>query len=66
MQTRLDGVFFELLVMFVILYFIANKTTNYQPITHYSTRNQLLLFSTMFLFSLIYYVDGAQFIYFQF
>jgi alginate O-acetyltransferase complex protein AlgI len=66
MQTRLDGVFFELLVMFVILYFIANKTTNYQPIIHYSTRNQLLLFSTMFVFSLIYYVDGAQFIYFQF
>ncbi|MGR9433835.1 MBOAT family O-acyltransferase [Rhizobium leguminosarum] len=66
MQTRLDGVFFELLVMFVILYFIANKTTNSQPITHYSTRNQLLLFSTMFVFSLIYYVDGAQFIYFQF
>ncbi|WP_327205964.1 MBOAT family O-acyltransferase [Rhizobium beringeri] len=66
MQTRLDGVFFELLVMFVILYFIANKTTNYQPIIHFSTRNQLLLFSIMFVFSLIYYVDGAQFIYFQF
>lgn len=66
MQTRLDGVFFELLVMFVVLYSIANKTTNSRSIVHYSTRSQLFFFSTVFVFSLIYYVDGAQFIYFQF
>ncbi|MBB3744903.1 alginate O-acetyltransferase complex protein AlgI [Rhizobium sp. BK591] len=66
MQTRLDGVFFELLVMFVVLYFVANRTTNSQSISQYSIRSQLVFFSTMFVFSLIYYVDGAQFIYFQF
>lgn len=64
--SRLSPVFFELLVLYLPLQWLVHKTT-------WETTNcapkpvwQVPAFAVLTAFALVYYVDGNQFIYFQF
>jgi alginate O-acetyltransferase complex protein AlgI len=65
-NSRLSPVFFELLFLYLLLQWLVHKTTwniesNFnQPVW------QIPSFGVLTAFALVYYVDGNQFIYFQF
>ena len=65
-QTKIDAVFYELLLIYVPLQWLIHKTTYQMDITTFKAVSCALTFSALAVFSYIYYVDGNDFIYFQF
>jgi len=65
-QTRLAPAFFELMVIFLPLQWLIHKTTFNFDMAAQGFRWQIPSVIALTAFSLIYYVDGNDFIYFQF
>lgn len=64
--TRLAPVFFELLVLFLPLQWLVHRTTWNQDVRTVRAAWQVPAVALLTAFALVYYVDGNQFIYFQF
>lgn len=65
-STRLAPVFFELLLLYLPLQWLVHRTTWEQDARIVRPVWQVPAIALLAAFSLIYYVDGNQFIYFQF
>lgn len=65
-QTKLAPLFFELLILYLPLQWFVHRTTYQRDITNAIPWQAALGFASLVLFSYIYYVDGNDFIYFQF
>jgi alginate O-acetyltransferase complex protein AlgI len=65
-QTRLAPVFFELLVLYLPLQWLVHRTTWDRDTTAPEPAWQVPAVALLTAFALVYYVDGNQFIYFQF
>lgn len=65
-STKLEPVFFELLIIYLFLQWLVNHTTNNFNMAIQPVKIQAISIAILVAFSLIYYVDGNQFIYFQF
>lgn len=66
METKLAAVFFELLVLFVPLHWLVHRTTYKSSMAAQGLGWQLPAVAALAAFSVIYYINGTQFIYFQF
>ncbi|MGF6515547.1 alginate O-acetyltransferase complex protein AlgI [Pseudomonas sp. BT76 TE3572] len=64
--TKLAPLFFELLVIYLPLQWLVHKTTYQFDVTNSTAWRAALGFATLMIFTCIYYVDGNDFIYFQF
>ena len=65
-DTRLAPVFFELLLLYLPLQWLVHRTTWQQDTRLVRPMWQVPAVALLTAFSLVYYVDGNQFIYFQF
>lgn len=65
-NTALAPVFFELILLYIPLQYLVHKTTYKNDITLLSSWKPAVGCASLALFSFIYYVDGNDFIYFQF
>ncbi|KTB58726.1 MBOAT family O-acyltransferase [Pseudomonas syringae] len=65
-QTKIALIFYELLILYLPLQWVVHKTTYESDITTYRAAGAAIIFTALALFSYIYYVDGNDFIYFQF
>ncbi|MBD8204486.1 MBOAT family O-acyltransferase [Pseudomonas viridiflava] len=65
-QTKIAPLFFELLLLYLPLQWLVHKTTYQSDITNFRAVGAAITFTALALFSFIYYVDGNDFIYFQF
>lgn len=65
-QTKIAPVFYELLLLYLPLQWLVHKTTYETDITNFRAVSAAVTFTVLTLFSYIYYVDGNDFIYFQF
>jgi alginate O-acetyltransferase complex protein AlgI len=65
-QTKLAPVFFELLLLYLPLQWLVHRTTWGADTLVPRPAWQVPAFSLLSAFALVYYVDGNQFIYFQF
>lgn len=65
-DTRLAPVFFELLLLYLPLQWLVHRTTWQQDTRLVRPMWQVPSVALLTAFSLVYYVDGNQFIYFQF
>lgn len=65
-QTKLAPLFFELLILYLPLQWFVHRTTYQRDITNSFPWQAAVGFASLVLFSYIYYVDGNDFIYFQF
>lgn len=64
--TKLEPIFFELLVWYLFLQWLIHKTTWQFNMAATNIRWQILSIIVLTSFSLVYYTDGSNFIYFQF
>lgn len=64
--TRIAPVFFELLLLYLPLQWLVHRTTWDRDTTVARPAWQVPSFALLTAFALVYYVDGNQFIYFQF
>jgi alginate O-acetyltransferase complex protein AlgI len=65
-QTKIAPVFYELLLIYLPLQWLVHKTTYQFDITNFRAVGCAMTFMVLAVFSYIYYVDGNDFIYFQF
>jgi alginate O-acetyltransferase complex protein AlgI len=65
-STRLAPVFFELLVLYLPLQWLVHRTTRDCELGIVRPAWQVPAMAVLTAFALVYYVDGNQFIYFQF
>jgi alginate O-acetyltransferase complex protein AlgI len=65
-ESRIGGVFFELLLLYLPLQWLVHRTTWQRDMSVEPVRWQVPAVSLLALFATVYYVDGGQFIYFQF
>lgn len=66
MHTKLSPLFYELLILYLPLQWVVHKTTYQTDITNFRAAGAAVAFTALALFSYVYYVDGNDFIYFQF
>lgn len=66
LSSRLSPVFFELLLLYLPLQWLIHKTTWNIESRLIQPAWQIPSFAVLTAFALVYYVDGNQFIYFQF
>jgi alginate O-acetyltransferase complex protein AlgI len=66
MESRISPLFFELLVIYLLLQWFVHRTTYNFDVTAQPTWKPVLKVAVLAVFSLVYYVDGNEFIYFQF
>lgn len=64
--TKLAPLFFELLLLYLPIQWIAHKTTYNFDISGLAIWKPAFIFAALTIFTFIYYVDGNDFIYFQF
>jgi alginate O-acetyltransferase complex protein AlgI len=64
--SRLSPIFFELLLLYLPLQWLVHKTTWNIDSSLNQPAWQIPSFAVLTAFALVYYVDGNQFIYFQF
>jgi alginate O-acetyltransferase complex protein AlgI len=65
-DTKIAPAFYELLILYLPLQWLIHKTTYQTDITSHRALSAAFTFAALALFSYIYYVDGNDFIYFQF
>lgn len=65
-ESRIGAVFFELLLLYLPLQWLVHRTTWTQDMSAVPVRWQMGAVSLLTAFAAVYYVDGNQFIYFQF
>jgi alginate O-acetyltransferase complex protein AlgI len=66
LSTRLAPVFFELLMLYLLLQWLVHRTTYGFDMAGQPILKQAPAVAAITAFSLVYYVDGNAFIYFQF
>jgi len=65
-ETKISPVFFELMLLYLPLQWLVHRTTYQLDMASQSLRWQIPAVTALTAFALIYYVDGNDFIYFQF
>ena len=65
-ESRLPIAFFEILIIFVPLHFLIHKVTFGDNLTAYGFRYAPVFVPLIVLFTVVYYTQGSDFIYFQF
>lgn len=65
-DTAITPAFFELILIFIPLQYLIHRTTYKKDVTSLSFWKPAIASTFLALFSFIYYVDGSDFIYFQF
>jgi alginate O-acetyltransferase complex protein AlgI len=65
-STKLPVLFFELLLLYSLLQYLVHFTSQKTGVMAISFPKQMLLIGFLTMISFIYYVDGNQFIYFNF
>lgn len=65
-ESKLDLVFFELLILYIPLQILIHRTTYEVDVTEKPILNVAFACGLLALFAFFYYVDGNDFIYFQF
>lgn len=66
LSTKLAPLFFELLLLYLPIQWVVHRTTYNFDISGLAIWKPAFIFATLTLFTFIYYVDGNDFIYFQF
>ena len=64
--SRLAPMFFELMLLYPLLQWLVHRTTFDYDMAAQSMRKQVVIVVALSIFALIYYIDGNEFIYFQF
>jgi len=65
-STNLDRFYFELIILFIPIHLLVHHFSFKKPISESRTPIFALSFAVLILISIVYYVDGQDFIYFQF
>ncbi|EJM65084.1 putative membrane protein involved in D-alanine export [Pseudomonas sp. GM50] len=65
-STKLEPLYFELLILFLPIQWIVHKTTYNFNMAGMDMWKAAVTFTAISIFTLVYYVDGNDFIYFQF
>lgn len=65
-STKLSPTFFELILLFLPLQWLVHYTTYQRDVTNLHIFKTVMAVAILAAFSLVYYVDGNEFIYFQF